>query len=137
MITALILGALLQSNASVPLTGQEIGWNKPGVAEADFFADVDACWAAYQAELPEYYRRSASEAGQGRNNLNRYNNSWNADGDALTAWRECYRDRGYEMTPLSRREERLIYGRFIEEENRRPVLYAIAIEERRTIPYRD
>jgi hypothetical protein len=137
MIIAVLLSAWLQSNASVPHTSQDFAWNKPGVSETAFFADVDACWQAYQAELPEHYRRSSNEAGQGRDNLNRYTSSWNADGDAVDAWRACYRARGYQMTPLSRREGRLIYGRFIEEESRRPLLHSIATAERRIRPFWD
>ncbi|WP_417488246.1 hypothetical protein [Maricaulis sp.] len=120
----------------VPLTPQSMSWNKAGVSEAAFNADLDACWAVYEAELPDTVRRDSSGRSPIRNDLNRYRSDGYADRLAVNAWGDCFEARGYLVTSLSSREQRRIYGRSISEADQRIRLYEIATAERHTHPRR-
>ena len=65
--------------------------------------------------------------------LNQYSGTTIDDEDAIEAWDECFRSRGYLATGLSRPERRQIYGRFITEAVRLERLYAIALAEDRRV----
>jgi len=118
---------------TVPLSTPSHAWNRPGVSEAEFAADSEACAAIYTEALPHAavrpFRRGEIVSG----GLNQYSGTTIDDEDAIEAWDECFRSRGYLATGLSRPERRQIYGRFITEAVRLERLYAIALAEDRRV----
>ncbi len=118
----------------VPLAPPGYAWNKPGVAQAEFEADLAACGAVYREALPPAAVRDYfGGGGLAPNSLNTYSGTEVHDERAVEAWDDCYLERGYRATGLSRPEERQIYGRYITDEQRRERLYVIAVAGDRRI----
>jgi hypothetical protein len=131
--------ALMLQVRDVPLASPGYAWSKPGVAQAEFEADLAACGAVYREALPPAAVRSYfGSSSLTSNGLNTYSGTEIYDEPAVEAWDACFEARGYLGTGLSGPEVRQIYGRYITDDQRRERLYAIAIDAgRRRAPPRE
>jgi hypothetical protein len=130
--------ALMLQVRDVPLASPGHAWSKPGVSQAEFEGDLAACGAVYRDALPPAAVRPYFGGGNlAPNSLNTYSGTDIHDEQAVEVWDDCFIERGYLATGLSRPEERQLYGRYITDEQRRERLYVIAIQDGRgTAPRR-
>ena len=136
VLTGLVL-TLTQELAPAPRIPRDYVWNRAGVSEADFRADVDACRAAFDAENPHAGASGTLTERSGvHNDLNRYSSGDRSpNARAVDAWDDCFEARGYRITYISGRDERRLFGRSISDEDRTARLFEVATEERRTYPH--
>ena len=128
--------ALSLAQDGVPRIPRDYVWNKAGVSEAEFRADVAACRALFDADYTDDGAADTLSHRSGlRDDMNVYGSGDRfPPGRAVDAWDECFEARGYRITYISGRDERRIYGRSISDEDRTARLFEIATEERRTYP---
>lgn len=112
---------------------EEIGWNKPGVSEDEFRADLDACIDIFD-EVKDGLPRRSYVGGRGFNGMDRMSGSYTVDeGSAVEAYIECFESRGYDQAELTFRDRTRLsapqYGTISYNRWAR-ALYQIAVRER-------
>jgi len=108
---------------------QELGWNKPGVSEADFRQDLNECSSVFD----EVWTNSITRRGIRQNileSVETFTTEYKDETASYEAYAVCFLSRGYQYTALTYSEARRLNDRSLSENRRARYLYQIAIDNR-------